>query len=595
MSITATKEEKPMRFNSAFRHKIKEASKQQKGLSLKTLNPFNWVQMLLSYVFGDSIKKGVDIVSNIIKNKVFYTVSLDILRYNIDSDIMIKMFKRMPVKYSYGTKSGHLTIDKMIANNEGTFIDYIIFEGTRIFYILDIEEGETSNNSGAVRSYLTCINTRENIKKLDKFILKLMEVTEKIRDKRLKSCYYNKVDSGMTETSSTEIRELPKRTFDDVFIPADQRYQLINTISKFIANRKWYEDHKIPYHLGILLHGEGGTGKTSIIQAICNEFDADIFYTTDIMDGEMTAMVRAKISKRPTIIITEDIDTLDFTNRRQSLSTLLNGRSDDDKEKPNVMKKLGQLLNYIDGFDSIQNVIYIFTTNHIENLDEALIRPGRIDLCMEIKKVTDETIRQFIYFHYKERPRQNVIVKPNMTFAELQVLVMKGYSYEEFCKHVFINPAKPQDQPSIGPVRPGFQEQLIEPPKQITVEEINEEKDNKSNEILDALEKILGGVKFVENPANHKYGIIMKVPMSDLNMILEFDKTENILAFFVGPMNAYVTSLKFDWVEGMFRVCIDTQNRPQIMSEQIKAFFNFVESIANQLMIHFNGDTVNHH
>jgi hypothetical protein len=159
---------------------------------------------------------------------------------------------------------------------------------------------------------------------------------------------------------------------------------------------------------------------------------------------------------------------------------------------------------------------------------------------------------------------------------------------------VFINPAKPQDQPAIGPVRPGFQEQLIEPPKQITTEEINEEKDNKSNEILDTIEQILGGVKFIENPANHRYGIIMKVPMSDLNMILEFDKTDNILAFFVGPMNAYVTSLKFDWVEDMFRVCIDTQNKPQIMSDQIHSFFNFVENIANKLLIHFNGDTVNH-
>jgi SpoVK/Ycf46/Vps4 family AAA+-type ATPase len=93
-------------------------------------------------------------------------------------------------------------------------------------------------------------------------------------------------------------------------------------------------------------------------------------------------------------------------------------------------------LNSLDGINAPSNAVYIFTTNHIEKLDKALIRPGRIDLCIEIKPITRETFDQFCLRHYGTTYDGDIVIKPNLTFAKLQLFVMKGYSLEELVHEV---------------------------------------------------------------------------------------------------------------------------------------------------------------
>ena len=129
-------------------------------------------------------------------------------------------------------------------------------------------------------------------------------------------------------------------------------------------------------------------------------------------------------------IIVEDIDTSGFTEDRVSIET--------DKETSIVSGKeiLGSVLNYMDGYGSLENVIYIFTTNHVDHLDPALIRPGRIDLSIEIKHVSDETMNKFLKFHYGKGLPEEKHVKPDMTFARIQILVMGGMSFDDLIEEV---------------------------------------------------------------------------------------------------------------------------------------------------------------
>jgi len=62
------------------------------------------------------------------------------------------------------------------------------------------------------------------------------------------------------------------------------------------------------------------------------------------------------------------------------------------------------LLNAIDGVASHEGRILIMTTNHIEHLDSALIRPGRIDMQIAFSKVCRETARKIFTEIYKDRP-----------------------------------------------------------------------------------------------------------------------------------------------------------------------------------------------
>ena len=94
-----------------------------------------------------------------------------------------------------------------------------------------------------------------------------------------------------------------------------------------------------------------------------------------------------------------------------------------------------QLLNYLDGTDSPENVIFVFTTNHIETLDPALIRPGRCDLKIEITSICEETLNQFMKFHFNKE-LHDIKIPEGLTFAYLQNELIRGASFEEMCEYI---------------------------------------------------------------------------------------------------------------------------------------------------------------
>ena len=85
----------------------------------------------------------------------------------------------------------------------------------------------------------------------------------------------------------------------------------------------------------------------------------------------------------------------------------------------------------MDGINAPQNVVYVFTTNHIEKLDPALIRPGRIDLTLKVDYATNETFSKFLMFHYKRSLPYGKTVVPNLTFAAVQTDVMMDATFED--------------------------------------------------------------------------------------------------------------------------------------------------------------------
>ena len=134
----------------------------------------------------------------------------------------------------------------------------------------------------------------------------------------------------------------------------------------------------------------------------------------------------ASLSGRTQILLIEDIDCAMLTKEYDENGKMITRGSN-----------LGSLLNELDGINSVSNVIYIFTTNHIEKLDPALIRPGRIDLKLEIKYVNFETLNKFLNFHYGEIVKKKFKVRDGITFAELQVMVMQDATIDDivkFCK-----------------------------------------------------------------------------------------------------------------------------------------------------------------
>jgi hypothetical protein len=210
----------------------------------------------------------------------------------------------------------------------------------------------------------------------------------------------------------------------------------------FVNNKKWYQDKGVPHTLGIMLYGEPGCGKTSMIKALSRECQRHVFniklsdYTTvsqisNLFFNERVCVVKdgvniyynIPIDKR--VIVLEDIDCLSKIFAAREAATAAAA----DEAAPEIESygfnnpmfnaaaplKISQLapqppqqvqhsqkltlsyfLNVLDGVLETPGRIVILTSNHPEKLDPALIRPGRVDLKVHFQRCTREDIREMI-------------------------------------------------------------------------------------------------------------------------------------------------------------------------------------------------------
>jgi chaperone BCS1 len=170
-------------------------------------------------------------------------------------------------------------------------------------------------------------------------------------------------------------------------LPAGQLEDLITDARLFLEGRQWYLERGIPYRRGYLLYGPPGTGKSSAVVAVASALGMDIavlnLNSVALDDNELSEL----LADTPTnsIVLIEDIDCA-FVARQAG------------DEKSNKVTFSG-LLNAMDGVAAGEGRILFATTNHVERLDPALIRPGRIDRRMENGLASrDQGRRLFIRF-----------------------------------------------------------------------------------------------------------------------------------------------------------------------------------------------------
>lgn len=213
------------------------------------------------------------------------------------------------------------------------------------------------------------------------------------------------------------------RSLESLHLPGDQKQRIVDDLDMFLHAEDKYNNLGIPYHRGYLFHGPPGTGKSSLGKVLASHFRLDTHYLPiadlDSRINNLNSLL-SNINPR-SILLIEDIDAANATHQRQ-----------ENNEETSGEFSISTILNVLDGPLTPHGLIVIATTNHIEVLDDAIVRAGRFDMIEEIGHCSPDQVTALFEMAYGNNVYTCKTVKDGTSPAEVV----------EIIKHNFTTPDK---------------------------------------------------------------------------------------------------------------------------------------------------------
>ncbi len=187
----------------------------------------------------------------------------------------------------------------------------------------------------------------------------------------------NMIDVTIFKNFWSKLNKLPMRNIDTVYLDKEIKNNLLTDINQFIEEEDVYNEFGIPYKRTYLFEGLPGSGKTSMIFALASKLEMNISIFNFGPDVDDAVFMKA-IATLPenSILLLEDVDAL-FVERESKVKSCIT---------------FSGILNTLDGVSRRHKLITFITTNFVEKLDSALLRPGRIDYIIKFTYASKEQI-----------------------------------------------------------------------------------------------------------------------------------------------------------------------------------------------------------
>lgn len=222
--------------------------------------------------------------------------------------------------------------------------------------------------------------------------------------------------SSWTGDDPTAIRvrnftQLPVLAIDD-----EVKQQIDEAIDNFLAEREHNNALDIPHKLTIMLYGEPGTGKSALGEYVAYRFRTSLFcanaasisnhHGIGIPDAIRTARDNIIDTEVP-VVLFDDIDTI-WNGIHKRKVPKVKPKTDDDDEDESVIDRsentgLGRILTALQSPVEINDCVGVFTTNHLEKIDPALYRPGRMTVLIEVGRMKPKSVMEYFEKQYGQQ------------------------------------------------------------------------------------------------------------------------------------------------------------------------------------------------
>ena len=318
-------------------------------------------------------------------------------------------------------------------------------ESTHGFVGADLESLAKEAAMNALRRIRPDIDLEAN--EIDAELLESIRVTERDFKDALK---------GIEPSALREVFvEVPDVTWDQVGGLGETKERLRETIQWPLDYPEVFEAMDLQAAKGVLMYGPPGTGKTLLAKAVANEANSNFIsikgpellnkYVGESEKGVREVFEKAR-SNAPTVVFFDEID---------SIATERGTRTGDSGVGERVVS---QLLTELDGLEALEDVVVIATTNRPDLIDNALLRPGRLDRHVHVP-VPDEDARKRIFeVHTRGKPLADDV---DLEWLAAQTDGFVGADIEALAREAsmaatreFVNSVDPEEMgDSVGNVR----------------------------------------------------------------------------------------------------------------------------------------------
>lgn len=352
------------------------------GLALKSLAPIVWYRVKRRFTYTVQIESRNDLYARF--NSWLQAEHSDKYKHVIGSmtwhglDVQTGIIER-DAPENLAIEPDNVVIDSAqkyklsIMNTDSSFMIWL--DGFPVFVRTSREkfDGAKEAENQFVDSYIITSLFSKSV--VEKLLEKLIH--DKNTELQIQNIPMLKVMSGSqywSDYGHIVVKNLSK-------IHNDEKSIVYDDIKQFLASKSKYEDKGLIWKRGLIFSGPPGNGKTSTALAVAKELKLHVHclnLSNCESDTQLLGLIR-DIHEKPAMLLVEDIDC-----------------SVKGREQINNHVNFNTVLNIFDGAFSKDGIVVIFTTNHIEQLDSALIRAGRIDLNIEFRNPTARNFSDMI-------------------------------------------------------------------------------------------------------------------------------------------------------------------------------------------------------